>query len=736
MKSVFFVVGLCYMLGLLTAVIVGTDFAFFILVAVCFAAVLCSVVYKKNNKKALLTGLMCAAAGILFYSVAYNVNVLPVAVLDNQNGSIVADVTEDVRASNGKYTYYLETNKISLNDSSIENVPQNIKLRITTRQDLGLRLNDIVKLNVAFTEKGKSPYTNHDYSNGYYINASLSDNNITVYPQRTVTWYSLINNFHNSVKEHISKYLNNNQTALLMSLLLGNKSELKSNIQDNFRSAGLSHILVVSGLHLTIIVNFIFGFLSMLIKNKKIPAGITIGFIIVYVILTGGTYSIMRASVMSILYLLSFFVMKKANALNNIGIAGIVITVANPLSIGNLSLLMSFGATLGICTLGSRMNKWFVSKLPELSGNIIKKTSRFIILYIVENISVSISATLFTLPVMVFVFEQFSVYFIVSNLLINFIAPFTIVGGIVMVILCYIPFAEFLLQAVGFVEGVLCNYILGVSSFVADLPFSTVRLGSSFVKLSMVAVIVVIVLFFVAQGFKIKNTVVCSVVCTSVALMILMSKYAIMTQAVCFEIVKTGNGITIIQSGNDGTNVICCGGNISYNENVMQNIEGERVNSVLVPDRYGYYSKYAEDLLSEFGVDNVLAYNSSKYSEIFRYVLEEKNCKYIDYNTTVDYGRYTVKIIPVEDRNWVYIECQNSNILISPQNADCANLPEQYRNSNVAILQKNCENINLLNSQNTVFCGKDNDKNFDFCTNDGNVILFQLSDGGFNVWQK
>lgn len=56
----------------------------------------------------------------------------------------------------------------------------------------------------------------------------------------------------------------------------------------------------------------------------------------------------------------------------------------------------------------------------------------------------------------------------------------------------------------------------------------------------------------------------------------------------------------------------------------MQNIEGERINSVFVPDRYGYYSKYAEDLLSEFGVDNVLAYNSSKYSEILDMFLKRR----------------------------------------------------------------------------------------------------------------
>ena len=74
--------------------------------------------------------------------------------------------------------------------------------------------------------------------------------------------------------------------------------------------------------------------------------------------------------------------------------------------------------------------------------------------------------------------------------------------------------------------------------------------------------------------------------------------------------------------------------------------------------------------------------------------------------------------------------------MISAQNADCANLPEQYRNNDVTILQKNCKNINLLNSKNTIFCGKDDNKNFDYCTENGNVVLFKLSDGGVNVWQK
>jgi len=721
------------MLGLLTAMIAGTCFAFFLLSIICILAVVCAIFYKKENKTALLTGLLCVCAGILSYSVAYYINVVPVESLANQSGRLTAEVTEQT-ITNGTYTYCLKTNKISLNDKSIQSVPQNIKFRIVTRYDLGIEQYDNVIMDVIFSSKSNSPYTCHDISNGYFINVSLADSNVVVCSKQAVPWYGCITNIKDAIKDKTKTLLDSNQSSLLATLLLGDKSEMSSNLRESFRSAGLSHILVVSGLHLTIIVNFIFGLLSFFIKNKKIPAGITIAFILLYAILTGCSYSIMRSSIMSIIYLLSFFFLKNTSSLNNLGAAGIIITIQNPLAIGNLGLLMSFGATLGICTLGNKMNTFLISKLPKVKEAALHKAIYYVVSYFINTSSVSVSATLFTLPVMVFVFEQFNIYFLISNLLITFAAPLVIVVGIIMLMLSCLPFANILTQLVAIAEGLLCNYILGISSFVSNLPFATIELSDNFVKLAMIAVFTVVTVFFVVQGFRIKSIGSCTIVSTSMAVMILMSKYAIMTQAVYFEVIKTGNGVTITEHGNGGTSLICCGGTNYYFDNVLNSVEGNKINTVIIPDSYSYYSQYAEEIFLEFNVNNVFIYEDTGYSDELKEILAEQNYEFIDENTDINCGSYCVSIIPTKDKRWIYITIDNSSILVAPQKGDFALLPQKYLTNSITILEKDCINIELLNCENTVFCGKND--NSEYCTGNGSVSLFKFADRSINLWQK
>ena len=180
MKQVFFVVGLCYMLGLLVAMITGIGFTLIILAGISVPAILLSIFYRKENKTALLAGLLSVCAGVLWYSVFYYVNVTPVVVLNNETGVVSGSVTETTATDKGYY-YYFEINDIQLNNSSVKSVPQRLKLRIRSDSDLCIEQYQKVKFTAEFTEKYKSPYTNHDISNGYYINARLVESSLVTY---------------------------------------------------------------------------------------------------------------------------------------------------------------------------------------------------------------------------------------------------------------------------------------------------------------------------------------------------------------------------------------------------------------------------------------------------------------------------------------------------------------------------------------------------------------------------
>ena len=740
------------MLGLLTAMLLS-DFTFFILATVSLIAVACALLYKGDNKISLLVGLLCIGIGVLSYSAVYNAKVVPVSTLCDKNAVVTATITDKVYLDNGKCKYNLETTSVlpyteNKEESTNKNIdssddksdkiylevdcPQNIKLQIITNSDFYAEIYENIRAEVKFSESVKSPYIFHQISEGIYINAMLIDTNAEILSEKTMPWYSFMDNVRSDIESKLKIHLTNRQSNLLSALLLGDKTGIDSAVKDNFRNAGISHIIVVSGLHLSVITSFIFTVVQKVLKSRKSASTITICVILFYVALTGFQYSVIRSAVMNIIYLLSYFVYRKPQALNSLGFALLVITLFNPLSAGNLGLLMSFSATLGIITLQSQLNNIIICRIPQKlkkgKGRVVFKLLK----YISDCITVSISATIFTLPIMVFVFERFSVYFILSNLLVTALAPVVIIVGFTMVIIGYIPVLNFLNIPIGFVEGILCDFIIWISSSISELPLAVISLSNFYIKLAMMVVLIVLVIYFVSQNFKIEHIGVCTAFCIAVAVMIISGGCLVTSQSVSFYVIDTGKGVTLIEKSIYGTNILLCGGN-SYNFGNVENIlYGETVNSLLMAGNKSYYNQYADRIIDEFNVNQILLYDIDENKSLYDIF---DNTVYIDDNTNIAYNNYEVKIITPQSKSWLYINCGNSSILVSPENGDCNELPEEYRKANIVILQNGCIDSNLLTADNVVFCGKEENHEY-YYTDNGNVVLYKHAEEGINIWQS
>lgn len=723
------------MLGLLFTITVGINLAFYFVPLLCILAVLCVVLNKKSNKTEICVGLLCIAFGILVYSASYNLQVEPAKQLEKHTAQLTATIIEEPYCENSRYYYSIKSKTIAVEDMQTDNLPENIKLKISSAESFECELYDDIKLKVKFKKFQKSPYYYHNVSNGYYLSATLVENTVESLGSQTIPWYSFLNDIHKSIENKLSSVLDSENCGLLMALMLGDKSNMDKTIQNNFRIAGVSHIVVVSGLHLSIIIGFVFSVLSLFIKERKITAGATIAVILMYVVLTGFSYSVIRCAVMNIIYLCSYFVKRKPDSLNSIGFAGLVITLPNPLAIGNLGLIMSFSATLGIISVEEKIRLFILGKLPKAITNRKLKIIDKPVEYIVSCISVSLSATLFTLPVMVFIFESFSVYFLLSNLIITAVAPVIIVMGIIMTVMLYIPFLSLVAGIVAIIENYLCGFVIWVTEFVSTLPMATISLGSVTVKVASFAVIVVVVIFFIAQGFKIRNTAFCVAVSSSIYVMVISLGYLVISQSFSLQIIDTGSGVTIIDNSPDGVNILCCGGDTYHSNNALTAVENKNLNSLIIPDYRKYYSKFAEDYMYEFDFNTVLVYDTDKYSESITELFNDENITYIADNTTVDFANYQYQIITVDDKNWLYITGDDSSVLVSPKNSDCSQLPLQYRECDIFILQKNCANVENIICDNIVFCGKD-DGNGYYYTENGDILLYKFLNGSVSLWQS
>ena len=200
----------------------------------------------------------------------------------------------------------------------------------------------------------------------------------------------------------IKSRLEDPESNLGLSYLLGMKTGLPNDLSDNLRTVGLVHIVVASGAHLSILVEIarrIFGKLS-----RASGLLLSIIFILFFMALVGFTPSIMRAGLMSILAIIAWYVGRKFAAWRLILLVAAVTLIINPMFIINLGWLLSFASFTGIMILGPKLATFFYGdRQPK---------------FIASTILTTIAATLATLPITLYFFGTLSLISVLANLLI------------------------------------------------------------------------------------------------------------------------------------------------------------------------------------------------------------------------------------------------------------------------------------------------------------------------------
>ena len=232
----------------------------------------------------------------------------------------------------------------------------------------------------------------------------------------------------------ISEKLGIRKASLITAMAFGYKQELDSYDSDELREIGVSHAIAVSGLHM----GLIYGVVSSILGWK---IGLVIGFI--YMIFTGASPSTIRAYLM--IFIMTFGKVTKRNysQLSSLALAGVILLFYKPYIVKELGFMLSFLATLGIILFNKMINK-SLYKLPE---------------YLRNSISISLSTQIFTFPILVLYFNEFSIVFLLGNLIIlPFMLMIVVLGNIVLIF----NKVQFLFQYLLFI----CNYIIEIIDWI------------------------------------------------------------------------------------------------------------------------------------------------------------------------------------------------------------------------------------------------------------------------------
>lgn len=251
------------------------------------------------------------------------------------------------------------------------------------------------------------------------------------------------------------------QAGLLAAFILGEPT-VPDDLNQSFRQSGLSHIVAISGSHISLVIAIIFFCLLSCGLNRRASFWLAAPMILFYVLLAGAPASAVRAGVMGFLVLLAMYFGRLARLDHSLALAGAAMLFINPkLIIADAGFQLSFLAVFGMIYLYPVFDG-ALAKLYEGRAAALKLAC--------QTIALTLAAQIFTAPILIFSFRQISLVAPLANLLALWAAPFIMISAFIAIGLSLIIPAGALLFFLP--AGFLVQYLIAIAEFSARLPFA------------------------------------------------------------------------------------------------------------------------------------------------------------------------------------------------------------------------------------------------------------------------
>ena len=261
--------------------------------------------------------------------------------------------------------------------------------------------------------------------------------------------FSLKERFASCIEENV----NSKQAPVLRAILLGDKSDIDTDIKNLYKNAGISHVLSISGLHISLLALYLFRIL----KRIRIPvvcnAAITLVLLYCYSYMVGNGVSVRRAGGMFIILVLGRVFLRAEDSLNSLGLVVIFLLWDNPLLLQNTGFSLSVWAMFGVCITG----KTAVDYIRFLLGGDLKKKRKRIFFKLFSKLSMAAAIYLTTLPFVAHYYYEIPVYGIVMNILLLPFASIIVAFGMLGLL-----FSVPSWNLTGFLTGILFKVVEGV----------------------------------------------------------------------------------------------------------------------------------------------------------------------------------------------------------------------------------------------------------------------------------
>jgi len=364
-------------------------------------------------------------------------------------------------------------------------------------------------------------------------------------------WYHYPAVWRNELKNLIRETFPEDTAPFAIALLLGDRSQLDYETETALKISGVSHIIAVSGLH----VSILFGLLYLLTaKRRVLTALVGIPVVMVFAAIAGFSPSVTRACLMQILMMLAMLFNREYDSLTALAFAALVMLGVNPLTVTSVSFQLSAGCMTGIFLFCSPILQWMMDK-KRLGRWKAKSIKGRICSWFSGSVSVTLSAMVFSTALVAYYFGTVSIVGVLTNLL-TLWAVTVIFYGILHTCLLGILFPS--AAWIGWIISWLIRYVIGTAKMLASFPYAAVYVNHISIVIWLVFCYLLLGIFLLRKNRSIPVLLGSIAVSLLIAIVFCWVEPTLDTYRI--TVMDVGQGQSILIQSEGRTFLVDCGG--------------------------------------------------------------------------------------------------------------------------------------------------------------------------------
>ena len=344
-----------------------------------------------------------------------------------------------------------------------------------------------------FTSEGGTKEPTYHRSEGIYLLAYQVDEIfVSEAKQTALKYYPVL--WRKEILNRIDLVFPAQEASFVKALLLGDRSGIDYETNTAFKISGISHIVAVSGLHVSILFAVLYLFTG---RRKVLSFLLGAPVLLLFAAMAGFTPSITRACIMQFLMLLAMLTDREYDPPTALSFAALMMLAANPMVITSISFQLSVGCMIGIFLFYQKVHDWFLDskRLGSAKGKgMVPKLKR----WFVSSISISLSASIVTTPIVAYHFGTISLVGLVTNLLVVWLISYIFYGAVIALLISLTGI--YVGKIAAFLVVLPIRLVISLAKTISSFPLAAVYTVSPYIVVWLIGTYVLLVVFLILRS--------------------------------------------------------------------------------------------------------------------------------------------------------------------------------------------------------------------------------------------